>query len=254
MNYGELRDHLKDRILRRPDLAADPKLLLLAINAGQTQLMMDGDFRCMETHKAIVYPSTTGVYGVAMPQAYAAGPPAIRACKRISGVWTTTGATSADGVAITGTPVPTLPITPATESSENSKRLILAQTTAAAPNRSKQKQTWYEKETNLVLLTAPAVNAVLMVDYYGFLKPYALDADTDYFTSNLYMCLMFAAAWVGSISMWEDTRQDYFEKGYRTYLSQAIASDGRFKVGGIPAKPPAELVPAEPATAGQPPM
>ena len=236
MNYGQLQEHLAKRILRRDDINADPELYALAINAGHTQLMMDGDFRCMETHTSIVYPNATDLYGIAMPLVYSAGPPVTLSCKRIRNVWNTSGVTFA-GNTPTGTPVATTPIIPSTEDESNNIRNIANQTRQITPTSTNYQQRWYEKQQQICLLyppaaTTPATAVSLIADYYGILPDYAIATDSDYFSQQYYMALLMCAAWVGSTSLWEDDRAGRFQADYQKLLIQAITIDARIKQGG----------------------
>ena len=233
MNFGDLTSYLANYILRRPDLNAQPELLKLAVNVGHRQLQNDGDFRCMEAHTPIVYQNATSPYGIAMP-AYSAGPPAVLPCKRLRNVWNTTGTTFTVSPAYIGTPIPTSPIIPATESEVNNLANIAQQTRGIIPSAATNTQRWFEKELQVCLFYPPATDSVLMVDYYGFLPDYVNPTDLDWFSENVWLCLLYCAAWQGSISLFEDQRAQSFMGIYQSLLTTAISNDKMIKQGGMP--------------------
>lgn len=215
--------------------------MALAVNAGHQQLQMDGNFRCMEMHIGVTYPANSQA-GIAPTASY----------KSIRNVWNATGTV--------GAAVPTSPITPATEDWVNNAKLIGKQAMGLnALSTQYRQQRWYERELKAVLMIPPAADTVLVVDYYGFLPDYANPTDSDWFSVNVWMCLLFSSAWMGSISLWEDANVAYFESRYRGLLQQAIEFDQQIKQGAgrrlstgttkpQPTPPPPPPAPPQPPT------
>lgn len=220
MNFGQLSENLWKRILRRPDLNSDPELLSLAINAGHQQLQMDGDFRCMETHAIISYPANN-IEGVAVGSTI--NTPSVSNYKRARAVWTVDGSNNRQS-----------PIIPATEDEIKNIKLTAKVTrgidTLPTTNYF---QRWFEREQVICLMIPPTGTTSLMVDFLQFLPDYVNPSDSDYFSNYYWLCLLYAAAWMGSISVFEDKRADDFQKTYSTLLGQAIATDKGIKQGGM---------------------
>lgn len=205
MTYAQLKSFLQDQILRSDTTSANSTLVSAAINAGHKQLQMDGDFRCMETHATVTY-TANSTYGVSVASN----------CKKIRNVYLSTGAL----------------VLPSTEDDVQNIRTLAVQARGLAAPDSSYANRWYEIESKFCLMTPPTASTSYRVDYYQFLPDYSLDADTDYFSQNLWLCLLMASAWLGSISLWEDDRAGMFQSNYSTLLQQAIENDKFIKQGG----------------------
>jgi hypothetical protein len=183
-----------------------------AILMGQNQLMMDGNFRCMEAHiDTLVYPANT-INGVTVAADYK--------CPRYVFIMT-------DGK-------PTGPLQPATEDQVNQiSGTAMRQRNITDLSTGHYYQRWYEREQKICLMIPPGNDTTLRVDYYKILPAYDDPADTDYFSANLWPVLLQAAAWIGSMSLWQDDRAATFATTYATLLQAAIAKDAEIKQGGV---------------------
>lgn len=221
MTFTQLKTYLATYILRRPELLASDDLLLnVAVNAGHKQIQLDGDFRCMEQHATLVMPA--GSVEAVKPSLFA------MEYKRARSVWNTSAG------------VRTSPIIASTETEVVNLKSVIKQTRGLDSVTTQEYfQRWFERELGICLMIPPAVSTTVLVDYYAFLPEYVLDSDTDYFSQNYWLCLLYGAAAQASVAGFEDARAGVFSKVYEQLLGDAVKTDAQYKSGGIVKTSPA---------------
>jgi hypothetical protein len=212
MTLDELKEYLAKSILRRPELYDDDDVILsTAIQIGHKQVQIDGDFRCMEEHCDIHYPAN-GTDGVEIPDPN---------YKKSRFLW----AVSSDGVKT--------PIMASSEDAVNNMEMQASQSGQSAyftPDLVHQR--WYEREMKIYLLFPPSERTKLTLGYYKYLPSPTQDEDEDYLMRHLWLMIVNAAAWQGSINLWQDDRADKFLSIYTALRNQAIQSEKVAKQGG----------------------
>jgi hypothetical protein len=187
-----------------------------AILLGQNQLQMDGDFRCMEKHVSALDYAAGAVDGVSPGTDY----------KSPRAVWIES--------TVAGPPIVTTlqgPLLKVTEGEALEIRATAFRQRGLTTLPAEYCDRWFERERKVCLLQPPAAGIKLRVDYYCVLPAYAVDGSTDYFSEFLWPVLLYAAAWLGSTSLWEDDRAAQFQSSYIALLARAIAKDQQIKSG-----------------------
>ena len=219
MTYSQLTEYLARHILRRPkmlDSETEIVALQTAIDMAHWQIQRDADWRCMEACADLTYPAggRTGVEE--MPAYY----------KR------------ARQVRLGSCDTARVPIKRATEEEVN--RVIGAAYRGGGVNEDDlaangYEQRWYEKEEKIYLLLRPAEETALLLDYYRFLQPYAEAEDEDWFAQKAFDVLLFGAAMLGCLSLWEHDQSAKFAATYEFLKGRAIRNDREIKAGGADA-------------------
>lgn len=211
MTFTELKTFLRASILRKTTAAISDDMLGTAILLAHRQLQRDGDWRCQEAHVEVEYPAAD-VDGVSVADD----------CKRIRHVWV---------ICEEGLRGPILGT-----DEDNALRVkgeAFRQRGHTDLNPSITAQRWFERERKLCLLIPPPADQDLRVDYYKYLPAYSDGEEAvtnDFFSDELWDVLLYGAAHVGSLSLWEHGNAEGFGKTYALLLERAIGRDAQFKL------------------------
>jgi hypothetical protein len=208
MNYAELQDFVQFDILNRDDSDL-PDKIKRAINLIHRDIQNIGDWRCMERNASITFAANALTAANSPPSDYK------------------------KAIALSDAISPSIIIEPMTEQESNELRLV-AETEFGAPALTVTdfKQRWYEYQRQIRLLIAPTTTATFRLDYYAILPSYTVDASTDYFSQHHWNVLVFGAASVASVGLWEDTRVAELGTIYTGKLKEALEQDQAAKLAG----------------------
>lgn len=214
MTITELEYRLTS-LLQRDDVT---DYLRQAINLGQHEMQITHQFRGQEAHTTLTFASTD-VDGVAVPNDYL----------RARSLWYLGDDGSRIGQIMASTEGEHHRL-----QNEDRQTNVGVYSNRYAMTSDNVLQRWWEEEMKIHLLFLPAAGEDIDVrlDYYKLLADLT-DLNTSNHFSDLYPeTLILAAAWRGSVSLWEDERASQFHQDYLNSLGMAIQTDKRLKQGG----------------------
>jgi len=221
MRYGELKDYVAETFLHNSNLnnetylairSAHLKIQRAHVNAAGKQITT-GNWNRLRTFSDLSYTTSDNI-GIFFP-AFSK--------QEIS-------------VSILGDDGTITPIYPA--SAQEIDALLLqweSQVGSQPTSESQESQRWYINHISRFQLLYP-INATLRVYHYSPLSlpsdDTALSAYRDYFSVDLWDVMAYGAAWLASLSLWEDTRAATFRALYETELASAWRDDQNRIQGG----------------------
>lgn len=213
MNYGQLIARTKT-VLRRS--TADIEAVIVeGLQMAHEEIQGDPrhDWKCQEkrspaagTVGALSYTAAAVPDGVALPTDF----------MRHRDLWTV----------ITGTPSTLRPLDFISEDDLRTREAAIAR---GEQGRPLGVQFWTIRNNNLVLWPdyAGTETVNLRLDYYARLPFYTAEGDSDWFSINAGNALVFGAAWLVCLNLWNDDRAAGFAQIYQGFLQKAVEADKR---------------------------
>lgn len=210
MNYSDMATHLAGSVLRRGTGGETLLLAKQAILQAQLQIQRAWDWPCMKGHSF----STFREDGIMLPLDL----------RRLNEVHTV----SASNVKETYLLPSNLDL---------NQELAVNSTVATLPTSTAR---WWVEEGRLFIGPALAAGTKVRLDFYRLLPAYVNDSDEDWFARWAWDAVVYRAAQLGSLSLWQDDRVAMFQALADEYTAEArrVASEGEYGGTAHHVRPP----------------
>lgn len=213
MNFGEMQEYLERRVLKDTD--SDPEALPLVINMAHLEIQRCHDWSVMESHQVLPYQPT----GITLDNS----------TLRVGAVYlaqaTTTPVSRGEA------------LDPITRDWREAERQQHSDHHHSEPGGHHRRQWWIQEGRVFVkgwedCGTTSATAPSLWLDVFRTLPDYQATSDTDWFSVNAWDLVIYKAAAIGYVDLFDEKKIAFFEMQAEKKLARVKEVDQRFKDGG----------------------